>query len=166
MLSFGLTMIMLVLLGTPHLVKTTEKIQISQNKCSRYCLRLDNRSHAGVVEFTKLYWLPTKERVYQCICVNIFKFFNDMSPEYTSEVFRLPYRRHNTRASRFMLDLSFRKYCFSQKTILPQTKDMQYIKLQKDTDDLLLAKTTSYFQLLYHSWCICIPFFIVFPKGP
>ena len=61
-----------------------KQIQISQNKCIRYCLKLDNTSHVGVVEFKKLNWLPTKQRVYQCICVSIFKFFNDMSQEYTS----------------------------------------------------------------------------------
>ena len=70
--------------------ETIEKIQISQNKCIRYCLKLDNRSHVGFNEFKKLNWLPTKERVFQCICVNIFKFFNDMSPEYTSEIFIHP----------------------------------------------------------------------------
>ena len=41
-----------------------KKIQISQNKCIRYCLKLDNRSHVGIDEFKKLNWLPTKERVY------------------------------------------------------------------------------------------------------
>ena len=63
-----------------------------------------SRSHAGVVEFKKLNWLPTKERVYQCICFNIFTFCNDMSPEFTSEIFRPSYRRHNTHTSTLMLD--------------------------------------------------------------
>ena len=94
-----------------------KKIQISQNKCIRYCLKLDNRSHVGFDELKKLNWLPTKERVFQCICVNIFKFFNDMSPEYTSEIFHPFHRRHNTRASTLMLDLPFRKSCSGQKTL-------------------------------------------------
>ena len=94
-----------------------KKIQISQNKCIRYRLKLDNRSHVGFDEFKKLNWLPTKERVFQCICVNIFKFFNDMSPEYTSEIFHPSHRRRNTRASTLMLDLPFRKSCFGQKTL-------------------------------------------------
>ena len=104
-----------------------KKIQISQNKCIRYCLKLDNRSHVGIAEFKKLNWLPTKERVHQCICINIFKFFNDMSPEYTSEIFHPSYRRHNTRTWTLMLDVHFRKYCSGQKTILPWTKDMEYV---------------------------------------
>ena len=31
-----------------------KKIQISRNKCTRHYLKLDNRSHVGVVEFKKL----------------------------------------------------------------------------------------------------------------
>ena len=54
--------------------RLSKKIQTSQNKCIRYCLNLDNRAHVGIDEFIKINWLPTKERVAQCICVNIFKF--------------------------------------------------------------------------------------------
>ena len=39
-----------------------KKIQISQNKCIRYCLKFDNRSHVGVAQLKKLNWLLTKER--------------------------------------------------------------------------------------------------------
>ena len=134
MLSSSLTMIMLVLLGTPPhpppllSKRLLKKIQISQTKCIRYCLRLDNTSHVGVVEFLKLNWLPTKERVYQCICISIFKFFNDMSPEYTSEVFRSSYSRHNTHTSTFMLDV------FRPKIhILPWTKNMEYVTSSNKT---------------------------------
>ena len=74
-----------------------EKIQTSQNKCIRYCLNLDNRAHVGIDEFIKINWLPTKERVAQCICVNIFKFFNKMSPQYMSEIFHPSHSRYNTR---------------------------------------------------------------------
>ena len=66
-----------------------KKIQISQNKCIRYCLKLDNRAHIGANEFKEINWLPTRERVSQCICVNIFKFFNNMTPVYTSGTFIL-----------------------------------------------------------------------------
>ena len=44
------------------------KIQICQNKCIRFCLKLNNRDHEGVEEFRKINWLPTKERVEQCVC--------------------------------------------------------------------------------------------------
>ena len=47
--------------------RLSKKIQTSQNKCIRYCLNLDNRAHVGIDEFIKINWLPTKERVAQCI---------------------------------------------------------------------------------------------------
>ena len=34
----------------------------------------------GVKEFREINWLPTKERFERCVCANIFKFFNNMSP--------------------------------------------------------------------------------------
>ena len=49
-------------------------IQIAQNKCIRYCLNLDNKAHIGTNEFLKINWLPTKKRVEQCICANVFNF--------------------------------------------------------------------------------------------
>ena len=85
-------MTMPVLLGTPSLNKRlSKKVQTSQNKCIRYCLNLDNKAHVGINEFIKINWLPTKERVAQCICVNIFKFFNKMSLQYISEIFHPSY---------------------------------------------------------------------------
>ena len=62
--------------------RLSKKIQTSQNKCIRYCLDLDNRAHVGIDKFVKINWLPPKEGVAQCICVNIFKFFNKMAPQY------------------------------------------------------------------------------------
>ena len=62
-----------------------KKIQTSQNKCIRFCLKLDNKAHVGINEFIKINWLPTKERVAQ------FKFFNKMSPQYISEIFHPSY---------------------------------------------------------------------------
>ena len=64
-----------------------KKIQISQNKCIRYCLKLDNRSHVGIAEFKKLNWLPTKERVYQCICVSIYLNFSMTCRQNTPQKF-------------------------------------------------------------------------------
>ena len=97
--------------------RLSKKIQTSQNKCIRYCLNLDNRAHVGIDEFIKINWLPTKERVAQCICVNIFKFFNKMSPQYTSEIFHPSHSRYNTRMATLKLDLPFRQSCPGQKTI-------------------------------------------------
>ena len=97
--------------------RLSKKIQTSQNKCIRYCLNLDNRAHVGIDEFIKINWLPTKERVAQCICVNIFKFFNKMSPQYMSEILHPSHSRYNTRMATLKLDLPFRQSCPGQKTI-------------------------------------------------
>ena len=91
---------------------------MSQNKCIRYCLKLDNRAHTGANEFKKINWLPTKESVSQCICINIFKFFNNMAQDYTSEIFHPSHSRHNTRMSIYKIDLPlFSKNVYGQKTL-------------------------------------------------
>ena len=98
--------------------RQSKSIQIAQNKCIRYCLNLDNKAHIGTNEFLKINWLPTKKRVEQCICVNVFKFFNQMSPQYTAEIFHPSSSVHNTRRAMQKLDLPFRKSCIGQKTLV------------------------------------------------
>ena len=100
----------------PNLSKRlSKKIQTSQNKCIRYCLNLGNRAHIGVKEFEKINWLPTKERIEQCICVNIYKFFKNISPAYTSEIYHPTEQMHNTRSSKHRLHLPYRNYNQGQK---------------------------------------------------
>ena len=90
----------------PNLNKRiTKKIQTSQNKCVRFCLRLGNRTHIGTDEFRKMNWLPIKQRFEQCVCVNIYKFFNNLSPVYLSEIFHPIGQRQYTRRSKFKLNL-------------------------------------------------------------
>ena len=97
--------------------RLSKKIQTSQNKCIRYCLNLDNRAHVGIDEFIKINWLPTKESVAQRIYVNIFKFFNKMSPQYMWEIFHPSHSRYNTHMATLKLDLPFQHSCSGQKTI-------------------------------------------------
>ena len=97
--------------------RQSKRIQIAQNKCIRYCLNLDNKAHIGTNDFLKINWLPTKKRVEQCICVNVFKFCNQMSPQYTAEIFHPSSSLHNTRRATQKLDLPFRKSCIGQKTL-------------------------------------------------
>ena len=49
--------------------KTKMKIQIMQNKCIQFCLRLDHMQHISLAEFRSINWLLSKERVHQCINV-------------------------------------------------------------------------------------------------
>ena len=133
-----------------------KKIQISQNKCIRYCLKLDNRAHIGANEFKEINWLPTKERVSQCICVNIFKSFNNMAPDYTSEIFHPSHSRHNTRMSTYKLDLPFRKNVHGQKTLSylgPKTWNSlpAQIKLCKNVNNFKHDIKNRYFKRLQKS---------------
>ena len=54
--------------------KLKSKLQTVQNRCIRYCLQLDNRSHTGVKHFKKINWLPISERFNQYLCSNAFRF--------------------------------------------------------------------------------------------
>ena len=85
-----------------------KKIQTSQNKCIRFCLKLGNRTHIGTEEFRNINWLPTKERFQQCVCVNILKYFKKTSPAYSSEIYHPTKQSHNTRMSMLKLHLPFR----------------------------------------------------------
>ena len=75
-----------------------------QNKCIRFCLKLDRRKHIGFKEFKEIDWLPTKYRVDQCISTMVFKFHKNMSPTYISSF--LEKKEHsNTRYSYLGLKL-------------------------------------------------------------
>ena len=67
--------------------KTKKKIQIMQNKCIRFCLRLDKMDHITDEDFRLLNWLPTSKRVDQCINTITFKFVNNTCPYYLKEIF-------------------------------------------------------------------------------
>ena len=54
--------------------KIRKKIQVTQNKCICFCLKLNSRHHIGAKEFKEINWLPTKERVEQRVATNIFKY--------------------------------------------------------------------------------------------
>ena len=95
----------------------SHKILVAQNKCIRFCLNLKNITHIGEKEFKEIKWLPVKQRVYQCINVNIFKYFKGMSPAYSSEMFIAADQRQFTRNSVMKLNLPFRNKNAGQKGI-------------------------------------------------
>ena len=146
--------------------RQSKRIPIAQNKCIRYCLNLDNKARIGTNEFLKINWLPTKKRVEQCICVNVFNFFNQMSPQYTAEIFHPSSSVHNTCRATQKLDLPFRKSCIGQKTLSyigPKTWNNlpDQIKLSKNVNtfkhdikksffDDLQNKTTIYSFIIRH----------------
>ena len=84
----------------PNLNKALQrKLQISQNKCIRFCLQSGNRSHIGVNEFKALNWLPVKERSKSCLSTLVYKFFNNKSPVYMSDIFIPLDLKRSTRSS-------------------------------------------------------------------
>ena len=69
--------------------KMKNKIQITQNKCIRYCLQLDKMTHISKSEFETLNWLPVKDRFNQSINSVVLKCFTKQCHSYLNEVFEL-----------------------------------------------------------------------------
>mgnify|MGYP000294744382 CR=1 FL=1 len=100
----------------PNLNKRlTKGIQISQNKCIRFCLGLDIRAHIGVKEFVNMKWLPTKQRFEQCVCASVFKIFKETTPAYISEIYHPVNQSHDTRRSKNKLHKPLRSKNLGQK---------------------------------------------------
>ena len=98
--------------------KTKKKIQIMQNKCIRFCPRLDKMQHKSFAEFRSINWLPTKERVNQRINATTFKFVNKNCAFYLNEIFEFaPHCRIDTRHSFAKLKHTFCKTNTGQKTL-------------------------------------------------
>ena len=62
-------------------------LQVSQNKCIRFCLQLDKRSKICIKEFLQLNWLNFHGRYLQFIVSDIFKFQNDQWHDYFNGIF-------------------------------------------------------------------------------
>ena len=78
-LSFSLRRLLCNALNQPHFdyacaawypnlnKRFVKRIQVCQNKCIRFCLKLNKRDHLGVKKFREINWLPTEERFEQCV---------------------------------------------------------------------------------------------------
>ena len=71
--------------------KTKKKIQIMQNKCIRFCFKLDKMHHISEEEFRLINWLPTSKRVDQYINTIIYNFVNNTCPYYLKKFLNLPH---------------------------------------------------------------------------
>ena len=69
--------------------KMKNNIQITQNKCIRYCLQLDKMTHISKNEFETLNWLPFKGRFNQSMNSIVFIYFTKKCPGYLNEVVEL-----------------------------------------------------------------------------
>ena len=95
----------------PHLTKKLkDKLQVTQNKCTRFCLKLQCREH-----ISKLNWLQINQRFKQCVTSTVFKFVQNKCPAYMNEVFRPAANvRINTRSSYLKFNHPFRKTSIGQ----------------------------------------------------
>ena len=59
--------------------KQRKKIQVTQNKCIRFCLKLNSRHHIGANELKDINWLPIK-KIVKRVTTNIFKYWKETSP--------------------------------------------------------------------------------------
>ena len=90
--------------------KLKKKIQITQNKCIRFCLKFDKRNHLSCKEFESINWLPVNKRVHECINAITFKFVNNACPIYLNEVYvHAPQCRIGPRSNFAKLKVPFRK---------------------------------------------------------
>ena len=95
----------------------SKKIQTAQNRCVRFYIDLKNTAHIGVTEFKAINWLPIKNRIDQCVCVNIMKFFKETAPAYSGEIFHPVNQCRAMRRSKFKLEFPFRKSSAGQKCL-------------------------------------------------
>ena len=90
--------------------KLKDKLQVTQNKCIRFCLKLQSREHLSNKHFHKLNWLPINHKFKQCATSTVFKFVKKKCPAYMKEVFRTAENiRINARNSFLKLNNPFRK---------------------------------------------------------
>ena len=97
--------------------RVSKKIQAAQNKGIRFYLNLKNTAHIGATEFKAINWLPTKNRMDQCVCVNVMKFFNGTAPAYSAEIFHPANLGRTTPRSKFKLEFPFHKSTSGQKCL-------------------------------------------------
>ena len=94
-----------------------KRIQVVQNKCIRFCLELENTAHIGYKEFEKINWLNSSDRFLQCLCANVFKYSQEICPEYMSEIIQIAHKSNiTTRLTYLKLVHPFRKTNMGKKT--------------------------------------------------
>ena len=88
-----------------------------QNKCVRFCLQLDSRTHIGPEEFKLMNWLPAGNRFQQCVVSKAFKFFQKSCPSYAYEIFHEKSNFQRTRRSHLNLVQPNRRTNFGQAAL-------------------------------------------------
>ena len=105
------------------IVSRVEKEAVQKNPdCTKqmrtFYLDLKHTAHIGVTEFKAINWLPTKNRIDQCVCANLMKFFKETAPAYSGEIFHPVNQGRAKRRSKFKLEFPFfRKNSAGQKSL-------------------------------------------------
>ena len=63
------------------------RLQAAQNKCIRFCLKLNDRSRITPEQFEKINRLPVNERISQCSLNSVYNFFAKTCPDYYDELY-------------------------------------------------------------------------------
>ena len=53
------------------------------------CLGLEKKAHVELNEFRKFKCLPIEKRVDQCIAVTAYNHYNNLSPSYMNDVYKI-----------------------------------------------------------------------------
>ena len=97
--------------------KLKRKLQIMQNKCIRFCLKLDKMHHISEEDFKTINWLPVNQRVQQSLNVTVFKYVNKVCPYYMKKVFEYASQgRISSRNNYAKLKVPFHKTTMGQKS--------------------------------------------------
>ena len=91
-------------------------LQAAQNKCIRFCLKLNDKSSIKSEDFEKKNWLPI--HVSQCSLRSIYKFFTKNCPKYFDEIY-VPLETNgvHTRSSYQRLYVPHRETDIGQKAL-------------------------------------------------
>ena len=94
------------------------KQQVTQNKCIKFCLKLQCWEHISNEQLQKLKWLPINQRFKQCVTSTIFKFVQNKCLAYMNELFRLAENiKINTRNRYLKFSHPFRKTSTRQNSL-------------------------------------------------
>ena len=88
-----------------------------ENKCIRFCLRLDKTYHTSEEESISTNWLPTSKGVNQCINTITLKFVNNTCPYYLKKKEFVPHCRIDTRNKFAKLKIPFCTTNMAKKAI-------------------------------------------------
>ena len=95
-----------------------------QNRCIRFCLKLDKTHHIYEEDFKIINRLPVDQRVQQSLNVTVLKYVNKACPYYMTEVFECASQgKISSRNNYAKLKVPFRKTTMGRKVshmLVPQ----------------------------------------------